>query len=168
MAQQEPKGGSIVAISSISALVGGAQQCHYTPTKGLFYRLLSNCPWVLICSISRSQELDGVLRNSLGAAQYPLQLHLTCTQLSFCLQTNNSNIVQGTIRTAINKDDLAESGKEEYMSTRTPLGRVGEADDIAGPTVFLASDLAKFGEFFASMIQLRLTVGHKSMARRCW
>lgn len=30
---QSPPGGSIIGISSISALVGGAQQTHYTPTK---------------------------------------------------------------------------------------------------------------------------------------
>ena len=30
---QSPPGGSIIGISSISALVGGAQQGHYTPTK---------------------------------------------------------------------------------------------------------------------------------------
>jgi L-rhamnose 1-dehydrogenase len=30
---RQGRGGSIVAISSISALVGGAQQTHYTPTK---------------------------------------------------------------------------------------------------------------------------------------
>jgi len=38
MALQEPnestgQRGSIVAISSISALMGGGEQCHYTPTK---------------------------------------------------------------------------------------------------------------------------------------
>lgn len=33
MAKQEPKGGSIIGISSISALVGGGFQAHYTPTK---------------------------------------------------------------------------------------------------------------------------------------
>lgn len=33
MVKQFPQGGSIIGISSISALVGGAQQCHYTPTK---------------------------------------------------------------------------------------------------------------------------------------
>lgn len=38
MAKQEPspvtgQRGSIVAISSISALMGGGEQCHYTPTK---------------------------------------------------------------------------------------------------------------------------------------
>ncbi|PHH71185.1 hypothetical protein CDD83_5247 [Cordyceps sp. RAO-2017] len=31
--RQAPAGGSIVGVSSISALVGGARQAHYTPTK---------------------------------------------------------------------------------------------------------------------------------------
>lgn len=30
---QTPSGGSIIAVSSVSALVGGGMQCHYTPTK---------------------------------------------------------------------------------------------------------------------------------------
>lgn len=33
MASQNPPGGSIIGISSISALVGGGLQTHYTPTK---------------------------------------------------------------------------------------------------------------------------------------
>jgi len=33
LASQSPPGGSIIMISSISALVGGAGQTHYTPTK---------------------------------------------------------------------------------------------------------------------------------------
>ncbi|MCJ1475740.1 L-rhamnose-1-dehydrogenase [Lambiella insularis] len=33
MASQTPSGGSIIGISSISALVGGGLQTHYTPTK---------------------------------------------------------------------------------------------------------------------------------------
>ena len=32
----------------------------------------------------------------------------------------------------------------EYMAGRIPLGRLGEPDDMAGPAVFLASDLAKY------------------------
>ena len=30
------------------------------------------------------------------------------------------------------------------MAGRIPLGRLGEPDDMAGPAVFLASDLAKY------------------------
>lgn len=36
-------GGSIVAISSISALVGGAMQTHYTPTKAGVQSLMQSC-----------------------------------------------------------------------------------------------------------------------------
>ena len=35
--------GCIVAISSISALMGGAQQCHYTPTKAGVKSLMESC-----------------------------------------------------------------------------------------------------------------------------
>lgn len=31
--RQQPPGGSIIAVSSVSALVGGGRQAHYTPTK---------------------------------------------------------------------------------------------------------------------------------------
>lgn len=43
MAKQEPRGGSIVAISSISALMGGAEQTHYTPTKAGIKSLMESC-----------------------------------------------------------------------------------------------------------------------------
>jgi L-rhamnose 1-dehydrogenase len=43
MQAQTPQGGSIVAISSISALVGGALQSHYTPTKAGLVSLMQSC-----------------------------------------------------------------------------------------------------------------------------
>jgi L-rhamnose 1-dehydrogenase len=47
MAKQEPdtKGyrGSIVAVSSISALMGGGEQTHYTPTKAGVKSLMESC-----------------------------------------------------------------------------------------------------------------------------
>lgn len=72
-------------------------------------------------------------------------------------------ILPGTIATDINKEDLSDGAKREGMIKRTCLGRLGrkcspnsfplfslisflviEPDDIAGPAVFLASDLAKY------------------------
>lgn len=71
-------------------------------------------------------------------------------------------ILPGTIATDINKEDLSDPTKRENMIKRTCLGRLGGAythveanriltdsstlapDDIAGPVVFLASDLAKY------------------------
>jgi len=56
-----------------------------------------------------------------------------------------NSVLPGTIETPINADDLADVAKREYMQGRIPLQRLGEPFDIAGPAVFLASDLAKYG-----------------------
>ena len=41
--QQQGRGGAIVATSSISALVGGGMQAHYTPTKAGVHSLMQSC-----------------------------------------------------------------------------------------------------------------------------
>ncbi|OBZ78668.1 L-rhamnose 1-dehydrogenase (NADP(+)) [Grifola frondosa] len=43
MKTQIPQGGSIIGISSISALVGGEFQCHYAPTKAAILSLMQSC-----------------------------------------------------------------------------------------------------------------------------
>lgn len=43
MAHQSPRGGSIIAVSSISALMGGGGQTHYTPTKAGVRSLMESC-----------------------------------------------------------------------------------------------------------------------------
>lgn len=53
-------------------------------------------------------------------------------------------LLPGTTRTQLARDDLAEPGKLAYLEGRTPLGRVGEPEDLGGPAVFLASDLSRF------------------------
>jgi L-rhamnose 1-dehydrogenase len=53
-------------------------------------------------------------------------------------------LLPGTTRTQLAADDLANPEKLKYLETRTPLGRVGNPDDLGGPAVFLASDLSKF------------------------
>lgn len=47
LASQSPPGGSIIGISSISALVGGSQQAHYTPTKAGILSLIQSCACAL-------------------------------------------------------------------------------------------------------------------------
>ncbi|WP_068090234.1 SDR family NAD(P)-dependent oxidoreductase [Novosphingobium rosa] len=106
---KQGKGGSIVAVSSISALVGGEFQTHYTPTKAGVHSLMQS-------------------------AAIALGKHnIRC-----------NSVLPGTILTEINKDDLADTEKRDRMAARVPLGRLGEADDLAGPIVFLASDMAKY------------------------
>ena len=102
-------GGSIIAMSSISALVGGEYQTHYTPTKAGLHSLMQSAAIAL--------GRHGIRCNSL---------------------------LPGTILTDINKDDLADEAKRSYMEGRIPLGRLGQPDDMEGPVVFLASDLAKY------------------------
>lgn len=102
-------GGAIVAVSSISALVGGEYQTHYTPTKAGVHSLMQ--------SVAIALGKHGIRCNS---------------------------VLPGTILTDINKDDLADLDKRRYMEARIPLGRLGEPDDLAGPIVFLASDLARY------------------------
>lgn len=102
-------GGSIIAISSISALVGGAQQTHYTPTKAGVLSLMQSCA----CALGKY----GIRCNA---------------------------ILPGTIKTQLNEEDLADPQKKSYMEGRIPLGRTGEPEDLAGPAVFLASDMARY------------------------
>lgn len=102
-------GGSIIAISSISALVGGEFQTHYTPTKAGVLSLMQS--------------------TAIALGRHAIR----CNAL-----------LPGTIQTDINREDLSDPAKREYMAGRIPLGRLGEPDDLAGPAVFLASDLARY------------------------
>ena len=55
-----------------------------------------------------------------------------------------NSLLPGTILTEINKDDLADQKKRDYMAGRVPLGRLGMPEDMVGPAVFLASDMANY------------------------
>jgi L-rhamnose 1-dehydrogenase len=67
MTLQSPSGGSIIGISSISALVGGAQQCHYTPTKAGVLSLMQSCATALgKHNIRCNALLPGTIRTQLN------------------------------------------------------------------------------------------------------
>jgi len=67
MTVQSPQGGSIIGISSISALVGGAQQCHYTPTKAGVLSLMQSCATALgKHGIRCNALLPGTIRTQLN------------------------------------------------------------------------------------------------------
>lgn len=102
-------GGSIIAVSSISALVGGEFQTHYTPTKAGLHSLMQSA--------------------AIALGRY----NIRCNSL-----------LPGTILTEINKDDLADQAKRDYMAGRVPLGRLGQPEDMVGPAVFLASEMAGY------------------------
>lgn len=124
MARQVPRGGSIIAISSISALMGGAEQAHYTPTKAGVKSLMESCAIAL--------GGLGIRCNSVLPGEDIILIGVVI------------GLTTGTIETNINREDLANPQKREDMSRRIPLGRLGEPDDIAQPVVFFASDMAKY------------------------
>lgn len=67
MVSQEPQGGSIIGISSISALVGGAGQCHYTPTKAGVLSLMNSTATALgKCKVRCNSLLPGTIRTQLN------------------------------------------------------------------------------------------------------
>jgi len=103
------QGGAIVAVSSISALVGGEFQTHYTPTKAGVHSLMQSA--------------------AIALGRHDIRCN---------------SVLPGTILTEINKDDLADPEKRRSMEARVPLGRLGAPDDLAGPIVFLASDMAAY------------------------
>lgn len=107
--KKQGSGGSIIAVSSISALVGGGMQTHYTPTKAGLLSLMQSC--------------------AIALGPYGIRCNA---------------VLPGTIATDINKEDLADPAKLAYMTGRTPLGRLGAPEDVAGPIVFLASDMARY------------------------
>ncbi|WP_213979843.1 SDR family NAD(P)-dependent oxidoreductase [Sphingomonas sp. dw_22] len=103
------RGGAIIAVSSISALVGGEFQTHYTPTKAGLHSLMQS--------------------TAIALGKHNIRCN---------------SVLPGTILTEINKDDLADEGKRRYMEGRIPLGRLGQPEDMVGPVVFLASDMAQY------------------------
>ena len=67
--EQTPPGGSIIGISSISALVGGGQQTHYTPTKAGVLSLMQSCAVALgKYGIRCNALLPGTIRTQLNDA----------------------------------------------------------------------------------------------------
>lgn len=82
------RGGSIIAISSISALVGGGRQTHYTPTKAAILSMMQSC----------------------AVALGPFGIRCNA-------------ILPGTIQTDMNRADLADTEKRNYMAGRCALGR---------------------------------------------
>jgi L-rhamnose 1-dehydrogenase len=49
-------------------------------------------------------------------------------------------ILPGPIETDINRADLAQPDKRQYFIQRTPLGRIGQPEDVTGPVIFFATD----------------------------
>jgi L-rhamnose 1-dehydrogenase len=103
------RGGSIIGVASISALLGGKQQVHYTPTKASVLRMMQSAA----CALAAHK--------------------IRCNAL-----------LPGHTRTPMSANDLANPQKLKAVNERIPLGHVAEPHDMAGPAVFLASDMSSY------------------------
>jgi NAD(P)-dependent dehydrogenase (short-subunit alcohol dehydrogenase family) len=57
---------------------------------------------------------------------------------------NVNAIAPGVFRTALNQKLLDETGRGKEFQMRTPLGRFGKVEELAGAAVFLSSEAASF------------------------
>ena len=57
---------------------------------------------------------------------------------------NVNAIAPGVFRTALNQKLLDETPRGQEFLTRTPMGRFGNVEELAGAAVFLASDAASY------------------------
>jgi NAD(P)-dependent dehydrogenase (short-subunit alcohol dehydrogenase family) len=57
---------------------------------------------------------------------------------------NVNAIAPGVFKTALNQKLLEETDRGKEFLTRTPMGRFGKVEELAGAAVFLASDAASF------------------------
>ncbi|MCK0530134.1 SDR family NAD(P)-dependent oxidoreductase [Sphingobium agri] len=103
------KGGSIINLSSVNALLAIPNQIAYAVSKGAI-RQLTN-----VTAVSLAPR--GIRVNAIGP---------------------------GTIMTEMGKSVMAGEEQRRLILSRTPLGRVGDPEEIASIAAFLASDDASY------------------------
>ncbi len=101
---QRGGGGRIVAVGSISSLVGGTKQAHYCASKA--------GQNLLIKSMALSLAPHGITCNS---------------------------VLPGTVETDINREALKDAALKAHLEAGTPVGRLGQPEDITGAVLWLAS-----------------------------
>ena len=53
-------------------------------------------------------------------------------------------LAPGVIETPMTQATRSDAARLEMFMRRTPMGRVGQADELAGPAIFLSSSMASY------------------------
>ena len=128
MLQQEPKGGVIINLSSVAAMIGLERRLPYSASKGA------------VLSLTRSIAIDFVGEG------------IRCNAI--CPGTVHTPFVEGYLRRSFPGQ---EDAVRQQLHARQPLGRMGLPEEIAAAALYLASDEAAFVTGAALIIDGGLT-----------
>jgi 2-keto-3-deoxy-L-fuconate dehydrogenase len=128
MLQQEPKGGVIINLSSVAAMIGLERRLPYSASKGA------------VLSLTRSIAIDFVGEG------------IRCNAI--CPGTVHTPFVEGYLRRSFPGQ---EDTVRQQLHARQPLGRMGLPEEIAAAALYLASDEAAFVTGAALIIDGGLT-----------
>ena len=128
MLQQEPKGGVIINLSSVAAMVGLERRLPYSASKGA------------VLSLTRSIAIDFVGEG------------IRCNAI--CPGTVHTPFVEGYLKRSFPGQ---EDAVRQQLHARQPLGRMGLPEEIAAAALYLASDEAAFVTGAALIIDGGLT-----------
>lgn len=93
-----------------------------------------------LTSVVALYEVAAYAASKAAVASLTMSLAVEWARFGVCVNA----ILPGVFRTALNEGllDGTERGRELLM--RTPMGRFGDVDDVAGAAIFLASESARF------------------------
>jgi L-rhamnose 1-dehydrogenase len=99
----------------------------------------------IVATSSISSMVGGKQQAHYCASKAGVNLLIKSMALSLAPHAITCNaVLPGTVETDINRDALSDPALRAKLAEGTPLGRLGEPDDVVGAVLFLASEAARW------------------------